>query len=165
MNAVRELAGAASDAMSDERLRDTQPWVQRGLVAHWPMVQAARRSTADAMAYLKSTWRGERVGMLIAPPEARGRFFYNDAFTGMNFGRETAPLDVVLDALAKMADDPQAPAVYVGSTSIDATLKFYNLNPNPKYVRITSHLAPSSNKTVAPTLSSWDMQMDCQPSE
>ena len=68
MTPIRELAGAPADAMSDERLRDTRPWVQRGLVAHWPMVQAARRSTADAMAYLKSTWRGEPVGMLLAPP-------------------------------------------------------------------------------------------------
>ena len=62
------------------------------------MVQAARRSTADAMAYLKSTWRGEPVGMLLAPPQTQGRFFYNDTLTGMNFSRETAPLDVVLDA-------------------------------------------------------------------
>ena len=122
MLAVRELAGTVADAMSDARLCDTQPWVQRGLVADWPMVQAARRSTADAMAYLKSTWDGERVGMFFAPPETQGRFFYNDTFTGMNFSRETAPLDVVLDALLKMADDPQAPAVYVGSTTIDTCL-------------------------------------------
>ena len=70
-------------------------------------------------------------------------------------------------AVAHAAGQPTSgqPDTQLGSTSIDATLKFYNLNPNPKYVRITSHLAPSSNKTVAPTLSSWDMQMDCQPSE
>ncbi len=86
------------------------------------MVQAARRSTADAMAYLKSTWRGERVGMFVAPPETQGRFLYNDTLTGMNFGREMAPLDVVLDALLKMADDPKAPAVYVGSTALDTYL-------------------------------------------
>jgi len=122
MAPIREFAGGVADAMSDARLRDTRPWVQRGLVAHWPMVQAARRSTADAMAYLKGTWGGERVGMLLAPPETQGRFFYNDAFTGMNFGRETAPLDAVLDALLKMADDPRAPAVYVGSTAIDEYL-------------------------------------------
>src|ERR1700753_867215 len=118
MTPIRELAGPVADAMSDARLRDTQPWVQRGLVASWPMVQAARRSTADAMAYLKSTWRGERVGMLIAPPETRGRFFYNDALTGMNFGREMAPLDVVLDALLKMAGDPQAPPVHRGPARV-----------------------------------------------
>jgi hypothetical protein len=40
----------------------------------------------------------------------------------MNFNREKAPLDVVLDALAQMADDPQAPALYVGSTTVDTCL-------------------------------------------
>lgn len=122
MTPIREFDGDVASAMSDARLRDTQPWVQRGLVAHWPMTQAARRSPADAMDYLKSTWRGEPVGMLLAPPQAQGRFFYDDTLTGMNFRRETAPLDVLLDALAKMADDPQAPGVYVGSTNIDTCL-------------------------------------------
>jgi hypothetical protein len=119
---IRELAGAPADALSDERLRDTRPWVQRGLAAHWPMVQAARRSDADAMAYLKGTWGGDIVGMLLAPPQAEGRFFYDDTFTGMNFKRERAPLDVVLDALAQMAGNPQAPALYVGSTTVDTCL-------------------------------------------
>jgi hypothetical protein len=125
MTPIRELTGHAADAMSDARLRDTQPWVQRGLVAHWPMAQAGRRCAADAMAYLKSTWRGEPVGMLLAPPQAQGRFFYDATLTGMNFRREQAPLDVLLDALAKMADDPQAPGVYVGSTNIDTCLPVF----------------------------------------
>src|SRR4051812_49251430 len=122
MTPIRELTGPTADAMSDERLRATQPWVRRGLVAHWPMAQAGRRSAADAAAYLKSTWRGETVGMLLAQPDVQGRFFYNDTLSGMNFGREMAPLDVVLDALLKMADDPQAPGVYVGSTTVDTCL-------------------------------------------
>ena len=122
MTPIRELTGPLPDAMSDARLRDAQPWVQRGLVAHWPMAQAGRRSSADAVAYLKSTWRGEVVGMLLARPEMQGRFHYNDTLTGMNFSREKAPLDVVLDALMTMADDPQAPSLYVGSTTVDTCL-------------------------------------------
>ena len=50
MTPIRELDGTPAQALSDERLRDAQPWVQRGLVAHWPMVQAARRSTAPVKA-------------------------------------------------------------------------------------------------------------------
>ena len=122
MTPIRELSGPLADALSDARLRDTQPWVQRGLVAHWPMVQAARRSRADAMAYLKSAWSGELVGMFLAPPDVQGRFFYDDTLTGMNFKREKAPLDVALDALLAMAGGPEAPALYVGSTSVDTCL-------------------------------------------
>jgi hypothetical protein len=122
MTPIRELTGAAADAMSDARLRETQPWVQRGLVAHWPMAQAGQRGAADAMAYLRHTWGGQPVGILLAPPQVQGRFFYNDTLTGMNFRRETAPLDVVLDALMQMADEPQPPGVYVGSTTVDTCL-------------------------------------------
>jgi hypothetical protein len=122
MTPVRELTGSLDDAMSDARLRATQPWVQRALVAHWPMAQAGQRSAADAMAYLKSTWRGEVVGMFLARPEMQGRFFYDDTLTGMNFSREKAPLDVVLDALAQMDGNPEAPSLYVGSTTVDTCL-------------------------------------------
>jgi len=122
MTPIRELGGPAAGALSDERLRDTQPWVQRGLVAHWPMVQAARRSAGDAMAYLKQHWSGERVGVILAPPQVQGRYFYNDEFTGMNFAKEKAPLDVTLDALAKVAGDAAGPSMYVGSTNVDTCL-------------------------------------------
>ena len=122
MTPIREVDGSVADAMSDARLRDTQPWVHRGLVAHWPMAQAGRRGAADAVAYLQSAWRGQLAGLFLAPPEAGGRFFYNDTFTGMNFSREKAPFDELLDALLKLALDPKPPALYVGSTEIDGFL-------------------------------------------
>jgi hypothetical protein len=122
MSPIREVTGGIAEAMSDARLRDTQPWVHRGLVSHWPMAQAGRRSDADAVAYLKSTWRGQVAGLFLAPPEIQGRFFYNDTFTGMNFSREKAPFDELLDVLLKLAGEPVAPALYVGSTEIDGFL-------------------------------------------
>ena len=122
MTPIRELTGGAADALSDANLRDTRPWVQRGLVSHWPMAQAGQRSAADAVAYLKSAWRGQLAGLFLAPPEIRGRFFYNDNFTGMNFSREKAPFDELLDVLLKLADNPEPPALYVGSTEIDGFL-------------------------------------------
>ena len=122
MAPIRELDGEVAEALSDARLREMQPWVQRGLVSHWPMAQAGRRSAADAVAYLKSAWRGQPAGLFLAPPEVKGRFFYNDTFTGMNFSREKAPFDELLDVLLKLADDPNPPALYVGSTEVDGFL-------------------------------------------
>ena len=122
MTPIRELGGSLADAMSDERLRATQPWVHRGLVADWPAAQAGRRSGAEAAEYIRKTWGGEAVGLLVGPPEIRGRYFYNDNFTGMNFRREMAPLDGLLEALVKLADEPNPPALYMGSTAVDAWL-------------------------------------------
>lgn len=86
-------------------------------------MQAARRSASDAVAYLKRfDARRAPVVATIAPPEAQGRFFYDDGMRGFNFRQEQVPLGVVLDTLLKYEADPAPPAIYVGSTTIDTWL-------------------------------------------
>jgi Cupin-like domain len=102
--------------------QSNEPVLLRGLVAHWPAVQAGRASAADADAYLRRFWRHASVGAWWGPPEIEGRFFYNDDFTGFNFRRELIKLDTVLDALAQHATDARPPALYVGSTTVDTCL-------------------------------------------
>lgn len=109
-------------ALPDALLQATEPVLLRGLVAHWPAVQAACRSAGAADAYLRRFWRGASVGAWVGPPSIEGRFFYDDAFTGFNFHRELLKLDTVLDALARHADDAAPPALYVGSTTVDTCL-------------------------------------------
>lgn len=119
---MRVLRGVDPDALPDALLASPEPVLLPGLVAHWPAVQAARRSAADGAAYLRGCWRDATVGMLLGPPEIAGRFFYNDAFTGFNFRRETGPLDLLLDALLQLADEAHPPALYMGSTTVDTCL-------------------------------------------
>jgi hypothetical protein len=120
---IREIAGLAPDSLPDELLRSTRPLLLRGLVAHWPMVQAARTSTQAAIDYLK---RFDHGGMPVianvAPPEAVGRVFYNEDLSGFNFRRENVPLAVVLDTLRKYQDQPAPPSIYVASTTLDTFL-------------------------------------------
>jgi hypothetical protein len=51
-----------------------------------------------------------------------GRFFYNDDMTGFNFRRARTTLDSVLRDLDRATHDPNPPAIYVGSTSVDECL-------------------------------------------
>ena len=107
---IREIAGVAPDALPDELLRSTEPLVLRGLVAQWPMVQAAGQSTSAAIGYLKRFDHGGMpVVATVAPPEAAGRVFYDDDIQGFNFRREKIPLAVVLDTLRKYEADPAPP--------------------------------------------------------
>lgn len=76
-----------------------RPVVFRGLVSHWPAVQAARQGDEALFAYLSRFDRQEPVGTLIAPPEAGGRFFYDDALTGFNFQGGRARLSKSFDFL------------------------------------------------------------------
>lgn len=106
----------APGALSPDLLQSTQPVLLRGLVAHWPLVQAARRSEAAFADYLRGFDAGERLLMWRGAPAIGGRFFYNDDFTGFNFEREGHTLGAVLDEL--LAGTPDA--VYLGSTAIDS---------------------------------------------
>jgi hypothetical protein len=119
---VAELAHCDASALPDSALRSTQPWVRRGLVAQWPAVQAGRRSPAAAADYLRERYRGEPVVAWSGAPDISGRFFYNEDFSGFNFRVERLGLDRVLDAIMACATQQPAPAIYVGSTTVDTCL-------------------------------------------
>ncbi|MET3106394.1 hypothetical protein AAKU67_000876 [Oxalobacteraceae bacterium GrIS 2.11] len=116
---VREISGVGGQQLTDALLTSTEPVILRGLVAHWPVVQAALRSQQEADAYLRRFYQGATVTAMHAPPEVQGRFFYNEDFSGFNYASSRVTLDVVLDALRAHLDDPAAPAMYIGSSAID----------------------------------------------
>jgi hypothetical protein len=122
---IRELRGEAPGALAEAlRASASGPTVVRGLVAHWPMVAAARESMQAAVAYLHGFERRDAppVVATVAAPEAGGRVFYNDDLSGFNFRQEHIPLGAVLDTLLKYAAREPAPMIYVASTTLDTWL-------------------------------------------
>lgn len=95
-----------------------QPAVLRGLGADWPAVRAARQSDRAIVDYIKSMRRDVPVRVIVAPPEAKGRFFYNEDVSGMNFTEGRSPLDPFLDRLLRDAGNPEAYAVAVQSVPV-----------------------------------------------
>ncbi len=98
-------------------LQSTRPVLLRGLVAHWPLVQAAQRSDADFCTYLRGFGEHTRVGLWRGAPAIAGRFFYNADFTGFNFQREIGAFGALLDELQGLSPD----ALYLGSTELDGS--------------------------------------------
>ena len=126
---IREIAGVdPRAALPAEVLESTEPLVLRGLVAHWPMVQAALLSSGAARQYLLGFYGDATVGAMLGAPEIEGRFFYNEDLSGFNFKPVRIRLDAVLEELARHADDPRPPALYVGSTTIDAALPGFRVH-------------------------------------
>jgi hypothetical protein len=121
---IREVGCAGPEALTDAVLRAREPVVLRGLVARWPMVAAARRGLGDAVDYLRGFDRAGAppVVATVGPPAIEGRYFYNEDLSGFNFRQEQVPLGVVLRTLQKYANQDAAPAIYVGSTTIDTWL-------------------------------------------
>ncbi len=119
---VREAGGVDPRALPDDILRSTEPLVLRGLAADWPMVRAALDTQDAAHAYLRRFYRDATVVAMLGGPEIDGRFFYNEDLSGFNFYPVRARLDAVLAELRGQAGNDRAPAIYVGSTTIDTCL-------------------------------------------
>ena len=92
-----------------------RPVVIREAAEHWPAVAAGRQGGAATVAYLKQHATQRPVGAIAARPEERGRFFYNEGMTGMNFAKGQGLLPMFLDDLLHAADLADPPAMAVQS--------------------------------------------------
>lgn len=121
--ATRVLEGCRPDAIPWQQLMEqSEPVVLKGAVDGWELVEAGRRSPRDAIDYLESFYNGRTVGAYFGAPDIRGRYFYNDDVSGLNFETRRAPLNEVLEGIRKHLAAADPPSFYVGSTTVDACL-------------------------------------------
>jgi Uncharacterized conserved protein len=119
---VKTLTGLQPNAIPDDLLQQNEPFIVRGLVSDWPLVQAGRQSAAAAMQYIEQFYSGKPVVVYSCAPEKNGQFFYDESCTALDFEATRAPLTEVLNRLLDFADKCDAPGIYVGSTTIDTWL-------------------------------------------
>ena len=117
---IKEVTGA--DGLPDDVLTSTEPLVLKGLVNDWPVVTAGRESADAAIDYLAGFYENATVGAFFGDASINGRVFYNDDMTGFNYQPVMLKLSVVFDKIRQHAEDENAPAVYVGSTTVDTCL-------------------------------------------
>lgn len=111
---IREVTVADAGEL-DRRLRDaTEPFVVRGLVVDWPLVQAARRSGAAARAYLLAHARDVPFTVSVGVPDSGGRLFYDDAMA-MNFRTLRARLPDIFAKIAETEGRPDTLPIYLAS--------------------------------------------------
>ena len=106
------------DSFHNEILPAGQPVIFRSLVKDWPAVSTCADSPRAACDYLSRYALGNPVHTLAAPPEANGRFFYNDELTAANFRQGQFPLREVLAQMLAMADDDNVHAIAIQALSV-----------------------------------------------
>jgi hypothetical protein len=119
---IREQPVLESGRLPPEVHASEQPLVLRGLVQHWPVVQAAAESAAAVEAYLRRFYTNATVNAVYGKPDQHGRLFYDADLSGFNFEAVRARLDKVLDDLRAQSHAAEPAGVYVGSTTVDAVL-------------------------------------------
>ncbi len=109
----------AADAAALDRLLQgaREPFVIRGLVAHWPLVQAGLVSPRAAREYLLARARPVPFTVSLGMPGADGRLFY-DAAMQMNFREARGKLADIFGGIDANADHADAPAIYLGSIDV-----------------------------------------------
>ncbi len=96
-----------------------KPAVLKDLVADWPAVVAAKKSSAAFVAYLKRFDIGRPAPTVMGDPEIKGRFFYKDGDLGEgNFTVRQEPIWRVADWLLAHEADPEPSAVSAQSIQI-----------------------------------------------
>ena len=117
---TRIIEGLAPDAIPyEELIREETPTILKGVAKDWPLARAGRESPEAAMAHLLSFYQGRPVVGYTCPPEIKGRYFYNEDVTGLNFERGRVQLGDYLDRVRAHLGDPDTPSYYIGSTDAD----------------------------------------------
>jgi hypothetical protein len=127
LRAIEECDTGRFDEVVENR---DQPAVFRGLVAGWPSVGAAGKSSSDLADYLAKLDRGASVRAFVGDPNAGGRFFYSDDLLGFNFGVTETKLKRLIDTLLQFDREQAVRPIYMGSTATAEILPAFALE-NP----------------------------------
>jgi Cupin-like domain len=116
--ATVEEREAADPAALDAVLKNARtPFVVRGLVAHWPLVQAGLQSARSARAYLLERARDVPFSVSVGPPGHDGRMFY-DAAMAMNFQMARGKLADIFGSIDANEDRADPPSMYLASIDV-----------------------------------------------
>ena len=116
-SAVKELAVAGVDDL-DLQLREAKtPFVIRGLVSDWPLVEAGRKSGRDARDYLLRKRRNAQFNVSIGEAGTGGRLFYDDTM-GMNFRTVRAKLPEIFAQIDAVEGEADPPPIYLASIDV-----------------------------------------------
>ncbi|MDE1939740.1 MAG: cupin-like domain-containing protein, partial [Alphaproteobacteria bacterium] len=125
MTSPREIDGTAITG-PEQFLRDVvrpcEPVVLRGLVGHWPAVQAALQSPVAFKDYVQQFDNGGQMEAFFGEPRIAGKYYYNDDLKGFNFERKRMSFANALDTIVSTLGRQDSPSIYVGSVVIDAFL-------------------------------------------
>jgi len=115
---VKEWVDVDLGTFRQEIVPANKPAVLRGLIKDWPAVRAGLKSARALKGYLANFDGGRAVETLLGDPAIRGRFFYSNDLTGLNFERKSEKISSTLDRLLAHIDDPSPPAIFIQSASV-----------------------------------------------
>lgn len=97
--APEEITGVSADNFKARVTDIYRPAVLRGFARHWPLVQAAAQSEIAAARFLQQHSKDLPQVLLKLPAKVKGRLFYNETVTGMNFGGSQMRMNAAIEQM------------------------------------------------------------------
>jgi hypothetical protein len=98
-------------------LKQNEPFIVRGLVDDWPIVEKGRHSGAALRAYLQEHALARRFSVWFGPPENNGKPGYLENMQ-VNFVEQSLPFDEICAAIEEFEKADAQPMIYCGSIDI-----------------------------------------------
>ena len=111
----------ANEELKSEVTHSPEPLLLKGIVSSWPIVEKGLSSSSAAKQYIAHFDSQRTVGAFKTEAKNKGRFFYNEDYTGLNFEFKHRLLKDVLNDI-EQNQGADSPSVYVGSTSVDTCI-------------------------------------------
>ncbi|WGL16437.1 cupin-like domain-containing protein [Microbulbifer bruguierae] len=140
------------DFFESEVVPAYRPVIFKDAVSHWPLVQQARKSSVDLMAFLEARATPGKIWTIEAPRDSGGRFFYSADGCGFNFERKITTFQHFSQRLKNWVDDQHAPALSMQSAFVDE--HFYDVRESHSIPVFSSDIRPRiwiGNRSVVAT--------------
>ena len=118
MTLLAEYRGVDREQFDREIVAKGEPAILRGLVAHWPIVEAATAGEDALAEALREAASDQPFQAWFGEPEIQGRFGYNDDYSGFNHERRLATVDQLLDLLLRQRGHERPYSMYAGGIPI-----------------------------------------------
>lgn len=104
----------------NELITAAEPVILKGVVSDWKLVELGLQSTQTTIDYLKQHYNGKPSFGYFGDASLKGRFFYDEQVTRLNYENKQTRIDEFLDLILESMNDPSPPSLYIASNLIDS---------------------------------------------
>ena len=101
----------------DELIKSGRPCILKGALNNSALVVAGKSSNKEAMKHLLSYTSDRPVLNYVADAQAKGRFFYNQKMSGLNFTTEYSSMAEFFEKLEAQITEKSGSSYYIGSAN------------------------------------------------
>lgn len=113
---IAEYSTISAQQFFAEIAPNQQPIIIRDFAKNWPLIEAAKKTPSDFVAYLNKFYNGKKTKMVVAPPSANKRFYYNEDMTDVNYLSGEERVDLFLGRLLELIEKEVYPAISMQNT-------------------------------------------------